>query len=282
MKNLVVRASSGLVYAIIIFLGTTIHPKGLIVLMMVFGLFCLYEFFKISNLSKKIYQLAALLVALVAFGYYSKNFLEAFEKSNHYYFYLRSSYFIIPVLFSISIYTIFKSTNELLNDFAKATLGITYIIAPFALALTLPSFDYALGERVMHYEVFFVFLLLWCSDTFAYLTGNLIGKHKFAPKISGAKTWEGFFGGIVFTLIAGFFIQKYYGENLHGNWMIMGLIVAALGPFGDLTESKIKRFFNVKDSSNLIPGHGGFLDRLDSFIFVVPFVYLYYLLVYTL
>ncbi len=282
MKNLVVRASSGLVYAIIIFLGTTIHPKGLIVLMMVFGLFCLYEFFKMTNLSKKIYQLGALLAALLVFGYYAKNFLEAYETSNHYYFYLKSVFFIIPVLFTFSIYTIFKSTNELLNDFGKATLGLTYIIAPFALALTLPSFDYALGEKVMHYEVFFVFLLLWCSDTFAYLTGSLIGKHKFAPKISGAKTWEGFFGGIVFTLLAGFLIQKYFGENLHGNWMIIGLIVAALGPFGDLTESKIKRFFNVKDSSNLIPGHGGFLDRLDSFIFVVPFVYLYYLLVYTL
>ena len=64
--------------------------------------------------------------------------------------------------------------------------------------------------------------------------------------------------------------------------MIIGLIVAALGPVGDLTESKLKRFFNVKDSSNLIPGHGGFLDRLDSFIFVVPFVYLYYLFVYIL
>ena len=134
----------------------------------------------------------------------------------------------------------------------------------------------------MHYEVFFVFLLLWCSDTFAYLTGNLIGKHKLAPKISGAKTWEGFFGGIVFTILTGFLIQKYFGENLHGNWMIIGLIVDALGPIGDLTESKLKRFFDVKDSSNLIPGHGGFLDRLDSFIFVVPFIYLYYLLVYTL
>ncbi len=282
MKNLAVRAFSGLIYAFIIFLGTTIHPKGLIVLMMVFGLFSLYEFFKITQLKNKLYQLGALIVSLLVFGYYGKEFLGAFENSNHYFFHLRSLYFIIPVLFVFSIYVIFKSTNELLNDFGKVTLGLTYVIAPFAVALTLPSFTYNLGEKVMNYEVFFVFLLLWCSDTFAYLTGNLIGKHKLAPKISGAKTWEGFFGGIVFTILAGFLIQHFYGENLHGNWMIIGFIVAALGPIGDLTESKLKRFFNVKDSSNLIPGHGGFLDRLDSFIFVVPFVYLYYLLVYTL
>ncbi|WP_333662421.1 phosphatidate cytidylyltransferase [Chishuiella changwenlii] len=282
MKNLATRTLSGFIYALIVFFGTTIHPKGLIVLMIIFGLFCLYEFFKLTNLQNKLYQLITLLASLVVFGYYGKEFLNAFEISNHYFFYLKSSYFIIPVLFVISIYTIFKSTNELLNNFGKATLGITYIIAPFALALTLPSFDYNLGEKIMHFEVFFIFLLIWCSDSFAYLTGNLIGKHKFAPKISGAKTWEGFFGGVVFTIIAGILIQKFNGETLHGNWIIISIIVALLGPIGDLTESKLKRFFNVKDSGNLIPGHGGFLDRLDSFIFVIPFVYLYYLFIYTL
>lgn len=282
MKNLATRTLSGFIYAVIVFLGTTIHPKGLIVLMMVFGLFCLYEFFKLTHLKNKLYQFIALIASIIVFGYYGKEFLNAFEISSHYFFYLRSFYFIIPVLFVFSIYTIFKSTNELLNDFGKATLGITYIIAPFALALTLPSFDYNLGEKTMHFEVFFIFLLIWCSDSFAYLTGSLIGKHKFAPKISGAKTWEGFFGGVVFTIIAGVLIQKFNGDSLHGNWIIISLIVALLGPIGDLTESKLKRFFNVKDSGNLIPGHGGFLDRLDSFIFVIPFVYLYYLFIYTL
>ncbi len=249
---------------------------------MIFGLFCLYEFLKITNLKNKLFQFGSILTTIVIFAYYSKEFLNSFEISNHYFFYLKSLYFIIPVLFVFSIYIIFKSTNELLNDFGKFTLSITYIICPFALALTLPSYDYNLGEKVMHYEVFFIFLLLWCSDSFAYLTGSLIGKHKLAPKISGGKTWEGFFGGIIFTLIAGFIIETFFKGNLQGNWIIISLIIAILGPLGDLTESKLKRFFNVKDSSNLIPGHGGFLDRLDSFIFVVPFVYLYYLFIYTL
>ena len=115
MKNLAIRAFSGLIYAIIIFLGTTIHPKGLITLMIVFGLFCLYEFFKITKLTSKIYQLGALLAALIVYGYYGKEFLEAFETSNHYYFHLKSLYFIIPVLFVFSIYIIFKSTNELIS-----------------------------------------------------------------------------------------------------------------------------------------------------------------------
>ncbi|WP_313578932.1 phosphatidate cytidylyltransferase [Chishuiella sp.] len=282
MKNFSMRAISGIIYALFIYLGTTIHPKGLIVLMMIFGLFCLYEFLKITNLKNKLFQFGSILTTIVIFAYYSKEFLNSFEISNHYFFYLKSLYFIIPVLFVFSIYIIFKSTNELLNDFGKFTLSITYIICPFALALTLPSYDYNLGEKVMHYEVFFIFLLLWCSDSFAYLTGSLIGKHKLAPKISGGKTWEGFFGGIIFTLIAGFIIETFFKGNLQGNWIIISLIIAILGPLGDLTESKLKRFFNVKDSSNLIPGHGGFLDRLDSFIFVVPFVYLYYLFIYTL
>ncbi|WP_313375578.1 phosphatidate cytidylyltransferase [Chishuiella sp.] len=282
MKNFSMRAISGIIYALFIYLGTTIDPKGLIVLMMIFGLFCLYEFIKITNLKNKLFQFGSLLAAIAIFAYYSKEFLNSFEISNHYFFYLKSLYFIIPVLFVFSIYIIFRSTNELLNDFGKFTLSLTYVISPFALALTLPSYDYNLGEKVMHYEVFFIFLLLWCSDSFAYLTGNLIGKHKLAPKISGGKTWEGFFGGIVFTIIAGFIIEKFFKNNLQGNWIIISLIIAILGPLGDLTESKLKRFFQVKDSSNLIPGHGGFLDRLDSFIFVVPFVYLYYLFIYTL
>jgi len=108
MKNLAIRAFSGLIYALIIFFGTTINPKGLIVLMMVFGLFCLYEFFKITNLTNKLYQLGALLAALIVFGYYGKEFLEAFETNTHYYFHLRSLYFIIPVLF-VLVFMLFSN-----------------------------------------------------------------------------------------------------------------------------------------------------------------------------
>ena len=105
----------------------------------------------------------------------------------------------------------------------------------------------------------------------------MFGKHKMAPKISPKKTWEGFAGGVICTLILGFFIEQKMPE-LRGNWIIVGLLVSIFAPLGDLVESQLKRTFGVKDSGNIIPGHGGVLDRLDSFILCAPVIYLYFIL----
>lgn len=283
MKNFIPRAISGIIYALVIFLGTTIHPYGLVALMALFAGFCLFEFIRLTNLSDKLYMIGSIVASVVLFLFFGNDFLKNFHSGeSHYDFFLNTKAFIAPVLFSITIFTIFFSTRELINDFSKATVAVIYSVMPFALALTLPTFAYELGENNMSYSLLFVFVLLWTSDSFAYIAGNLFGKHKFAPKISGAKTWEGFIGGFIFTVLAGIIIETYFDQNPKIDWTVIGVIVAALGPIGDLTESKLKRFFGVKDSGNLIPGHGGFLDRLDSFIFVIPFIYLYYLLVYTL
>ncbi|MBF0596604.1 phosphatidate cytidylyltransferase [Faecalibacter rhinopitheci] len=283
MKNFIPRAISGIIYALIIFLGSTIHPYGLIALMAIFASLSLYEFIKMTHLKDKLYLVGSIVASAILFILFGKEFLTIFlNGKDHFEFFLNSKAFIPPVLFIISIITIFFSTRELLNDFSKATIAVVYVIMPFVLAFTLPTFSYELGEYKMFKELLFIFILLWTSDSFAYIAGNLFGKHKFAPKISGAKTWEGFAGGLIFTILAGFIIEKYFDSNAIVDWSIIGIIVALLGPIGDLTESKLKRFFQIKDSGTLIPGHGGFLDRLDSFIFVVPFIYLYYLLVYTL
>lgn len=98
-----------------------------------------------------------------------------------------------------------------------------------------------------------------------------------APKISPKKTWEGYAGGVVLTLIFSYFIESNFPE-LRGNWMVVGFLVAVFAPLGDLVESQLKRNFAMKDSGNIIPGHGGVLDRLDSFIICAPVVYLYFLL----
>ncbi len=283
MKNFIPRAISGIIYALVIFLGTTIHPYGLIALMALFAGFCLFEFIRLTNLSDKLYLIGGIVASAILFIFFGREFLTTFSTGEeHFDFFLNTKAFIAPVLFSITIFTIFYSTRELLNDFSKATVAVVYAVMPFALAFTLPTFGYDLGEQKMSYSLLYIFVLLWTSDSFAYIAGNLFGKHKFAPNISGAKTWEGFIGGFIFTVLAGIIIETYFDQNTKVDWTVIGVIVAALGPIGDLTESKLKRFFGVKDSGNLIPGHGGFLDRLDSFIFVIPFIYLYYLLVYTL
>lgn len=182
------------------------------------------------------------------------------------------------LLIAIGCVTIFRFPNELYFGSGKLIFTVVYVALPFGFALGLPKFSSIDPEsRPFTLEVFMLFVLIWSSDTFAYLTGRFFGKHKMAPKISPKKTWEGFAGGVILTLILGFFVEKYFSE-LRGNWMIVGVLVATFAPLGDLVESQLKRTFAVKDSGNIIPGHGGVLDRLDSFIICAPVVYLYFIL----
>jgi phosphatidate cytidylyltransferase len=125
-----------------------------------------------------------------------------------------------------------------------------------------------------------IFILIWTNDTFAYIVGKSIGKNKLLEKISPKKTIEGFLGGIFFSVIASYLISKFYTEGSLFIWIIIAIIVSVLGTLGDLIESKFKRIAGVKDSGSLMPGHGGILDRLDSIIFVAPFVYLFYQILY--
>jgi phosphatidate cytidylyltransferase len=116
---------------------------------------------------------------------------------------------------------------------------------------------------------------IWINDTMAYIVGSRIGKTKFFPSISPKKTWEGTIGGIIFTILA----AAVYGLLGHTyrliDWIVIAAIASVMGTAGDLLESKIKRLAGVKDSGNLMPGHGGFLDRFDSMIAATPFVWLY-------
>ena len=120
-----------------------------------------------------------------------------------------------------------------------------------------------------------MFILIWINDSFAYLIGSNFGRQKLFESVSPKKTVEGFLGGVFFSAIGSYFIFKYTNNIEFSNWLIISVIVSVFGTIGDLIESKYKRQANVKDSGNLMPGHGGLLDRLDSAIFVAPFVYLF-------
>lgn len=273
MKNLTPRLLSGLVYVALIYFGTTGHPWLFAGLMGIFLILCMIEFFSITELTDKLYIGLSFLGAAGIFYYFSDYLLN-----QHSAFVLQSLSFAGPILFILACYTIFFSSNELYIDFGKATIAVIYIAVPFAMALCIPLTYLHLGREVITPDILYIFILIWISDSLAYVVGSLMGKHKFAPKISSGKTWEGAIGGAISTVIAGYIIHHYVAITSPFNWMVIGVIVAIAAPIGDLVESKLKRLFNAKDSGKLIPGHGGFLDRLDSFIFVIPMVYLYLLL----
>jgi phosphatidate cytidylyltransferase len=119
-----------------------------------------------------------------------------------------------------------------------------------------------------------IFILIWTNDTFAYIIGKKWGKNKLFERISPKKTIEGFAGGVLFCILASIILSLFFNFFSLGIWISSAIFVGVFGTIGDLIESKFKREANVKDSGNIMPGHGGILDRLDSIIFVAPFLYI--------
>ena len=142
---------------------------------------------------------------------------------------------------------------------------------PFVL-LNVYSFEHVLEVETLIWPPLSIFILIWCNDTFAYLTGRLLGKHKLFERISPKKTWEGFIGGLLFAVLAGVLLA-YFLEWSYIKMITYGIVVGAIGTAGDLVESMLKRNVGVKDSGNILPGHGGILDRFDAVLFVVPVVF---------
>ena len=277
---------SGLVYVLVIAICTTpvgaylfssFLPEvkqqylfyGLITFFFAVGIF---ECVRIMKFDNGIYKWLVFPIAAFIYYTFTKRFFY-----HGFFFNVNLSEMLSLALIPIAAITLFKFPKELYFENGKLIFTVVYLALPFGFALGLPKFSTLDPEYTFTLEVFMLFVLIWSSDTFAYLTGKFFGKHKMAPKISPKKTWEGFAGGVVLTLVLAFFVEKYFPE-LRGNWMIVGLLVSIFAPLGDLVESQLKRSFAVKDSGNIIPGHGGVLDRLDSFIICAPVVYLYFIL----
>jgi len=120
-----------------------------------------------------------------------------------------------------------------------------------------------------------LFSLIWIYDSGAYLVGVSIGKHRLFERISPKKSWEGAIGGTVFAVAAAYFISGLIPEIKMIHWIAISVVLVISATFGDLTESMFKRYFGIKDSGHILPGHGGMLDRFDSLFFVVPAVFAY-------
>ena len=173
-------------------------------------------------------------------------------------------------------YRLIKSADFKQNAFFKnriilAVLGILWILIPLCMLF----FLWIPKQQAM---VLAFLILIWMSDTAAYVFGSLFGKHKLAPNISPGKTWEGFLSSCVFTvgLAIGLSYIPFFQMSLPmWSWIVFALIIQVFGLLGDLTESLFKRKAGVKDSGNIIPGHGGVLDRVDSILFATIPAYLF-------
>jgi phosphatidate cytidylyltransferase len=182
----------------------------------------------------------------------------------------------IPFFMAIFIYELYRKRPEPFNNIAHTVIGIIYIMAPLAL-LNVFSFE----EIIFEYKpevVLGFFVMLWLNDTGAFVFGKLLGRRKLFPRISPKKTWEGTIGGIAAAVGGALVISIYYTDVPRTDWIILSIIIGVTASFGDLVESLLKRSIGVKDSSNLLPGHGGILDRFDGVLLASPMVFTYIML----
>lgn len=174
----------------------------------------------------------------------------------------------VSVRFILQIYSHADNPADKLGD---SLLGYVYVGLSLALASSL-YIEFGAGT------VLTMFLMIWLNDTGAYLVGCSIGRHRLFPRISPKKSWEGFFGGMVFAILAGivsYELMPSYTVSLPVPGIIaLGVLVSVAATWGDLIESMLKRAANVKDSGKIMPGHGGILDRIDSLLLVVPTIWI--------
>ena len=170
---------------------------------------------------------------------------------------------LIAMSFIVLSYTVLSKNRFSFMDAAFCLMSVAYVGIGF-------MYFYETRSEGLRY-ILFAFLIVWLTDTGAYIFGRLMGKHKLWPVISPNKTIEGFIGGLFCSLIVPLAMLYFVDFNMNV-WILLGvtLILSLFGQLGDLVESGFKRHFGVKDSGRILPGHGGILDRFDSFMFVLP------------
>ena len=242
-------------FIIFVFLGG-IYLRGFVFALSILALWEFYSALKEKNF-KPIKSAGYILLVI----YYLLN--NNFE---HMMYVLVAAAFILLILPVINLeYTFIDVSLTLLGFiYCGILFGFVYLVN---------------AKRCGEFLVWIIFIGSWLSDTAAFYSGKLFGKHKLSPRVSPKKTIEGSIGGLIgatiFTGVFGIIVQKYINIMPIYNYFIIGALCGVFGQFGDLVASSIKRYVGIKDYSNLIPGHGGILDRFDSIIFSATVIFYY-------
>ncbi|WP_306571708.1 phosphatidate cytidylyltransferase [Segatella buccae] len=280
VKNLIIRAITGAVFVAIMVVGISFRPDVMILLFAAITGLTIWEFAGLVNQSENvavnrfISTAAGIYFFLAVAGYCSG---------------LTPSAAFVPYLLTVVYLLVselyLKQTNPI-NNWAYTMLSQMYIALPFSMINVLAFRSTPDGNVTFEWLLpLSLFIFLWTNDTGAYCSGSLLGRHKLFPRISPGKSWEGSIGGAVFVMIAAaiiYFLNVGQTDGLVAGmplwqWLGLGLVVVVFGTWGDLVESLFKRTLGIKDSGNILPGHGGMLDRFDSSLMAIPaaVVYLY-------
>lgn len=267
VNNFVTRTLTGAVFVVVLIGAIVLNPYLAFGLFGVITVLGINEFYRlVSNAGVNANKIPGIISGLLVYTAFFLNVCGLMDNIVY--------IIAIPLLAFIFISELYRKKDNPFQNISFTILGVIYIAIPFALllqigfsAIGIPNYDFKL--------IVGFFLLLWSSDTGAYLVGMSIGKHPLFPRISPKKSWEGFIGGIFFTMLVAYFVSKFAVALPLTDWLIIALIICVCGVWGDLIESMLKRSLQIKDSGNILPGHGGILDRFDSVLLSAPIVFLY-------
>ena len=278
MNNFIVRTITGVLFVAVL-VCSFLRPQAMVLLFALITGLTIWEFTGLVN--EREHVTVNRLISTVA-GVYFFFAVAGFSSE------LTPSAVFIPYLVSIiylMVAELYLKNEDPIHSWAYTMMAQIYIALPFSLLNTL-AFHLA-PQGYVAYDALLplsVFVFLWMNDTGAYLCGSLLGKHKLFPRISPGKSWEGSIGGgilVIAVAVLVWYLADQYQLNQLGlsavEWAGLGLTVVIFGTWGDLVESLFKRTLGIKDSGNILPGHGGMLDRFDSSLLAIPaaVVYLY-------
>ncbi|MCK5857058.1 MAG: phosphatidate cytidylyltransferase [Bacteroidales bacterium] len=277
MSNLVLRALTGAIIVSAIIASIIFGKFYFGALFFIFTILGTHEFFKMIEKSDIIAQktfgtavAGALYLLLWWVSYEPFNPQDPVNTATT----QRAMYLVIIVLFVfvIPIRELYRTdSDQPIQNIATTLLGIVYVAVPFGLMNFMFRYN---GEKTFHL-ILGLFVILWTADTFAYLVGSRIGKNRLFERISPKKSWEGSIGGLIAALIAAAIFSFFFKEMSLILWLGYAIIITVAGAYGDLVESMFKRSLNIKDSGNILPGHGGILDRFDAVFLAVPAAIIY-------
>ncbi len=278
MKNLFLRAGTGAIYVALIVLALTSNQWVFLGMCLLLPILGLIEFYKLTNAAigeRRITLYADIIGAILMITGFFAAGRQNFPCAVPIIAYALPYLIYMLIRFTLQLYTREASP---LNNFAYSVMGQIYVALPFGL-MSLLYFDYASPQLLLA-----MFIMIWLNDTGAYLVGCSIGRHRLFPRISPKKSWEGFFGGLAFTIGSAFIFKyafaQYYPELSIYEMIGLAIVVTAFSTWGDLIESLIKRTLDIKDSGKMMPGHGGMLDRIDSLLLVTPAMLCYMLILH--
>ena len=279
MKNLMVRTLSGLVL-VAVFVGAVLGSQwsfgALLLLILVGGQTEFYKLARETGLSPQRWMglaVGVLLFALnfIVFRQFSRSVTD--EAGGAVLYLLLYIGLLLPTLF---VCELFRRSATPLANLGATLLGVLYVAVPLSLLLYVPVLA---GDGVWRPETVLCYIfIIWANDVFAYLVGMTFGRHRLCERLSPKKSWEGFFGGLAGAVATGL-AAAYALDANYWVWGGLALVASLSGVAGDLVESVFKREAGVKDSGQVIPGHGGVLDRFDALLLSAPYVFLYLLLV---